>query len=513
MPSPSKVLIQTPEDPSYGILNVTVHHLSNHTVTVTAKGAYHTYKSTISRDGLVNFAKNNQVMVDNYVVSVTPYEVDDTYYLGTGASPTVTVVQGKSATDTITYQAAKNGLLSITNTQKQPSNLEFVSTTTDLEMQKKNVSGEIQIPVGTYTVSATRSSDNAVEGFFPNVVTIVAHRTATAETTKPSYVLAPYIDFTVSHWDSKSGKMVPSINLHDTSDKAGVKRFTLAFITSAGSCKPAWAGTPTLATTGTNAWGLKEVNQFEATGGQVIISFGGENGTMLASNCNQQQLVSNYQNIIDTYHPMGIDFDIEGGNINAAATNEAAYIQALKVIKQANPELLISFTVPVLPTGLKSNPALIRLLQYAAKENLDYSRLNLMTMDFGPYSAPNAQAMGTYTIDSAKSVYSFLKTIYGGKKSNVQLWSMIGLTPMIGVNDTAPEVFKISAAKQVVRFAANMKLGAIRFWSLNRDTPCSHTWASPICSGGIKNTESGVVSPVENKAYEYAQLFQKPLNG
>ena len=46
---------------------------------------------------------------------------------------------------------------------------------------------------------------------------------------------------------------------------------------------------------------------------------------------------------------------------------------------------------------------------------------------------------------------------------------MIGITPMIGVNDLTDEVFDQQAAQQVVAFAQQNGLGRISMWDLNRD--------------------------------------------
>jgi hypothetical protein len=46
---------------------------------------------------------------------------------------------------------------------------------------------------------------------------------------------------------------------------------------------------------------------------------------------------------------------------------------------------------------------------------------------------------------------------------------MIGLTPMIGMNDDTNEIFDLKAAQQVVAFAKQYGLGRISMWSLNRD--------------------------------------------
>jgi len=91
-------------------------------------------------------------------------------------------------------------------------------------------------------------------------------------------------------------------------------------------------------------------------------------------------------------------------------------------------------------------------------------------MDYGDREAPKPQGqMGTYAIDSAQSTYNQLSSLYGSTLSSSQLWGMVGVTPMIGVNDESDEVFEPSDASQLLAFAQKVGLGEIAFWSLSRD--------------------------------------------
>ena len=93
-----------------------------------------------------------------------------------------------------------------------------------------------------------------------------------------------------------------------------------------------------------------------------------------------------------------------------------------------------------------------------------------MAMDYGDSAAPNpAGQMGTYAIDSAQSTYAQLGTLYGTTLTSGQLWEMIGVTPMIGVNDASDEVFGFSDASQLLAFAEKVGLGELAMWSLGRD--------------------------------------------
>ncbi|MGH1974242.1 hypothetical protein ACRCLA_19795, partial [Acinetobacter baumannii] len=60
--------------------------------------------------------------------------------------------------------------------------------------------------------------------------------------------------------------------------------------------------------------------------------------------------------------------------------------------------------------------------------------------------------------------------------------SKIEVTPMIGVNDTTDEVFTLADVDTLSAYAKANGLAGIHSWSLDRDTPCASTTASPTCS-------------------------------
>ena len=72
-----------------------------------------------------------------------------------------------------------------------------------------------------------------------------------------------------------------------------------------------------------------------------------------------------------------------------------------------------------------------------------------------------------------------------------QTQDMIGITPMIGQNDTQNEIFTIDNASALVTWARGQSyINRLAFWSLSRDNGgCpGQTFASPICSGVSQST-------------------------
>jgi hypothetical protein len=68
---------------------------------------------------------------------------------------------------------------------------------------------------------------------------------------------------------------------------------------------------------------------------------------------------------------------------------------------------------------------------------------------------------------------------------------MVGVTPLIGVNDLSNEVFGLSDASQLVSFAQSKHVGRLAFWSATRDQQCpggAKTYSDPTCSSIIQSS-------------------------
>jgi hypothetical protein len=272
------------------------------------------------------------------------------------------------------------------------------------------------------------------------------------------------------------------------------KYLTLAFVLANGStCSAAWNGGARDATW-INAI-TSGIATMRAAGGDVIVSFGGANGTELAQACTTvSALTSAYASVVDTYHLTHIDFDIEGAAVSdTASINRRS--QALVALEQSHPGLNVSLTLPVLPTGLDANG--LSVVQSAHTYGLAVSVVNIMAMDYGQWAAPDGNQMGPYAQQAAQATHDQLATVYTGL-SDAQLWTMVGVTPMIGVNDTCwstyCELFTVADASNLVTFARQHHLGRLAMWSITRDLPChdasgnvvTHTYADPSCSSIVQ---------------------------
>ena len=323
-------------------------------------------------------------------------------------------------------------------------------------------------------------------------VAITVGKAATG-TSWPAQFYAPYVDMT----------LYPTYNLVTAATTGNIKYFTLAFIVADTNNKPSWGGYTEYEVNGGN-FDLqlrKQITDLRAAGGDVMVSFGGAANQELAEKITSvTDLTAAYQTVVNAYGVTHLDFDIEG----AAAANHAAIdrrSQALAALEQnaaANgTNLQVWFTLPVLPSGLTADG--LYVVQSALKYGVQIAGVNVMAMDYGDSAAPNpTNQMGNYAIDSANSLFSQLSTLYGSTKTTAQLWGMIGVTPMIGLNDVTTETFDQNAARELLAFAEQKGMGRISIWSLNRDT------ASTTTKSYVDTTSSSIVQ----KQWEFSSLFE-----
>jgi Cellulose binding domain/Glycosyl hydrolases family 18 len=288
---------------------------------------------------------------------------------------------------------------------------------------------------------------------------------------------APYVDTS----------LFPPFSLVSTAQATGVKQFNLAFVVAGGSggCTPEWGGVTAIGDDPVAA----QIGALRAIGGDVRISFGGEDGSELAQTCTSvAQLEAAYQQVISTYNVDKIDFDIEGAAIDDTAAN-ARRDQALAALQAADPGLQVSFTLPVLPSGLTSDG--VAVLDGAVQAGVQISAVNVMAMDYGDGAAPNPGGMmGTFAIDAATATDAQVASALG--ISDDAAWSKVAVTPMIGVNDTSDEIFTVANAQQLVAFAASKHLAWLSMWSGARDTECpggAQDFAQPTCSSIVQTPD------------------------
>jgi len=362
----------------------------------------------------------------------------------TGTTASSVSLSWTAPSGTVTgYHVYKNAALatSVTGTTATVTGL-AAATTYSFTVTAYNSTGE---SAASGAVQATTASSGGGGGGSPG-----------------SFAVAPYADMT--------NNQEPMLN--EAATQAGLKAFSAAFVIGSG-CTPIWGDTLPVTSDPTVTG---EITTAEADGAQPIVSFGGEAGTELAVSCtNLSQLTAAYQSVINTLHVTHIDFDIEGAEI-AYTANNATRFQAINALEAANPGLVVSVTIPVLPSGPDANGQAFLAAAKAAGTRIDV--INAMAMDYyGSYDTGGA-AMGTDAVDAAQATLAYAKTLWPS-----MTYANIGVTPMIGQNDDPAEVFTEADAQTLVSFATQNHLGRLAFWSVDRDQPCGGSVSGlPACS-------------------------------
>jgi hypothetical protein len=271
------------------------------------------------------------------------------------------------------------------------------------------------------------------------------------------------------------------------SQESGAKDLTFAFIqtASAGSCTAYWDGDTSEPLTSANFG--SDISAMQAAGGNVIPSFGGEsaddNGTDIADSCTSVNSIAQvYENVISTYNVPRIDLDIEGNSL----TNTAGIARRNEAVAQTESwaaangrSIQFSYTMPSTPTGMDAQEESI--ISNAISAGATVSVVNLMTFD---YFIGTTQEMATDTETAGADLHSQLQSLYPSD-SSTQLWSMIGVTEMPGIDDFGPgETFTQADATTVLNWAKSNGVSTLSFWALQRDNGgCAGTAGSDSCSG------------------------------
>ncbi|MEU8840494.1 cellulose binding domain-containing protein [Streptomyces roseus] len=400
---------------------------------------------------------NGEHTVDGQHVTVRPPKWD-TAGLPTGGSVTVGFVTNASAT-----AGSPTGCL---------INKEKCSPAT----------GPTPSPSGRPTTAPTASVPPTAKPTSAPTATATAAPTAKPTPTVPPGTpapagFAPYVDTS----------LYPAFDLLDTAAKTGVKEFNLAFVTSGGGCSPLWGGVTSLADDRV----ASQISALRGKGGDVRVSFGGAAGSELGLVCGSAaDLAAAYGKVVDTYRLTKVDFDIEGAALPDTAANTRR-AQAIAQLQKSHPGLDVSFTLPVMPEGL-TQPG-VDLIANAKRNGVAVSAVNIMAMDYGPaYSGD----MGGYAIQAATATQAQIKGVLG--LSEAAAWKTVAVTPMIGVNDVATEVFTPDDAKQLVDFARAKGLGWLAMWSGARDKQCP---------GGAKNSADPTCSSILQEPLAFTKAF------
>ena len=367
------------------------------------------------------------------------------------------------------------------------------------------LSNGIEIQSGRYTVSSYAVGDNEIQHtlshyqveLYPDdnkTIGVIFQKVEPEPEPEESehIALMPFKDVSFNMlWST----MPPRSNLQEIADVSKHYDYVLAFITqnaSSSTCFPAWGGSPELALD--KALYVNEVNYLKNQGGHVGISFGGENGSTVASKCTLNELITVYQEAINTYDPFMIDFDVEGGALGDTEANNKR-IDALLAIKQANPNIKFTFTLPANIDGFP--PSAMQIIQRAKEKGLEVFEWNMMTMAWYAQKLQD-KPISDSVIAAAEKGFTQLKSIYQ-EASDDEIWQMIRVTPKIGVDYDDSEFYP-QDAYDLQEYVKLKKMAGISFWSMDGDRNQNKT-------GDLGEHASPDYSGVEQAPYDFTRAF------
>lgn len=267
--------------------------------------------------------------------------------------------------------------------------------------------------------------------------------------------------------------LAPGTEFHSVA--AGKATTILAFITAdpARPCAPSWGGALSLEEAGQQLQLDAQIRKFRAEGNDIAVSFGGQRGQELASECRDAEALADaYAAVITRYELDVVDLDIEG----QAAEPEAARVraEAMARLQGQRPQgraLRVWLTLPVSRDGL--DRAGKHSVEAMLDAGVELAGVNIMTMNFGPLG--NGESMLDASRHAAEATQEVLEQLYSraGKPAEAaRIWRNVGLTPMIGDNDVEGNTFSLRDAAELNSFAIERGAGRISLWSINRDTQC-----------------------------------------
>lgn len=219
----------------------------------------------------------------------------------------------------------------------------------------------------------------------------------------------------------------------------------------------------------------------------MIVASGGAAGPYLEHVCSSvDTLLAAYKTALDAVGSHHIDIDIE------ASVPLDLMNQALARLQTERPDVTVGFTLMIQGEDYGMTDVLgVEVLKNAVRNNLRVTVVNAMTMEFPKVSASWADAI----INAAIHTLAQMKEIWPNK-SDAELRSMLGITPMLGRNFNG-NIFEVAHARTVVDWAKQNQIGFLSFWSVARDNGnCAGGTLSPTCSG------------TSQQEYEFTSVFR-----
>src|SRR5581483_7655474 len=294
-----------------------------------------------------------------------------------------------------------------------------------------------------------------------------------------------------TNWYNAAPYIMPLANnppaLTPVMSASGAKAFTLAFIVADGGCTPAWESDAGLDDVSSDTQVGPIINAVRAAGGDVVVSFGGYNGTKLGQICGTPQATAAAeQAIINKYSLKALDFDLEEPEYeNSTAINNE--LGAAQILQANNPGLYESITT----AGTASGTGFFGQQLLNNAKTLGYTPDNYSIMPFdGGFSGASSQ------ITALQDFNTMLMNTFGW--SSATAYTHEGISSMNGRTDSA-EFFAQSDFQTVLNFVESNHLTRYTFWSVNRDRQCN----PPDNNGSL----SGTCSSVPQSDWDFTKII------
>lgn len=294
-----------------------------------------------------------------------------------------------------------------------------------------------------------------------------------------------------TNWYNAAPYVMPLANnppsLTSVMSASGARAFTLAFIVADGGCTPAWETDAGLDDVSSDTQMAPIINAVRAAGGDVVVSFGGYNGTKLGQTCGTPQATASAeQMIINKYGLHALDFDLEEPEYeNATAINNE--LGAAQILQASNAGLYESITIP----GTTSGTGYFGQQLLNNARTLGYTPNNYAIMPFdGGFNGASSQ------ISALQSFNTLLVNTFGWNSATA--YAHEGISSMNGRTDSA-EYFYQSDFQSVLSFAESNGLARYTYWSVNRDRQCN----PPNNNGNL----SGTCSSVPQNDWDFTRII------
>ncbi len=277
----------------------------------------------------------------------------------------------------------------------------------------------------------------------------------------------------------------------------GQKNVVLAFVVSHDDmCEPSWGSYHTLDEADLALDLDRRIAQVQESGRTAVLSFGGAYNKDLADVCSTAEMTAKAMNLaISRYEIDTIDLDIENSSltdVDGRVRRAEATAQLQEEASGRGEELAVWLTLPADRNGLTNDG--VETVKSFLDAGVTLSGVNLMTMNFGVPSSETSMAdLSQEALEAGHSQLLRLMISRGEIITAAQMWTMMGVTPMLGQNDEQDEAFSVEDAVELHSFAQSNNLGRISFWSLNRDRQCEANyinWSTAVnfCSGVAQET-------------------------